>query len=93
MESRADWETENRKALEAIRFDLCALAGRFIAAETSRPSSFGPYVDAVARKGLFLDILAETARAETKIGALKASIVGGCPQTHSLPSYCQCLAG
>jgi hypothetical protein len=71
MENRAARETEDRKALEAICWTICALARRYVAAVASPPSPYGPYVDAVAWQGFCLAVLAEVDRLQAKLAALK----------------------
>jgi hypothetical protein len=77
--------------MEAIFRTLCALTRRFIAATaaTSSPSPYGPYIDAVARRGVFLAILADVDRVQAKLAALKARLVAGYPE---MPSSSQLLS-
>lgn len=91
MESRAAWDAEYRKTLEAISTSLATLERKLAALLTRRSTSqYGADVDAVARRGAFLAALAEIARLEAKNAALKARLVAGYPQRTSvapLPSY------
>lgn len=89
MESREAWEAENRKALEAICSTAYALARRIVAAAPEQPSPFGPYVDAVARQGVFLAILADIARVKVELAALKARLAAGYPE---MPSFAPLLS-
>lgn len=84
MESRAAWDAENRKAMEAIAASVAALQ-RTVATNQADPpaSSYGPYVDALARKAVSWARLAEVARVEAKNAALKTRLVAGYPQRPS----------
>jgi hypothetical protein len=83
MESRAAWDAENRKALETVRQRAYTIARRMLAAAPDQPSPYGPYIDAVARKGLFLDVLADIAQVRAKSAALAAKIAAGYPESSS----------
>jgi hypothetical protein len=83
MESRTEWDTENRRALAAILWTVCLLEARCAAAEASPPSPYGRSVDAVAGQGFYLAILEEFARLQARIDALKARMAGGYPGTPS----------
>jgi hypothetical protein len=83
MESRAAWDAENRKALEAVRRRAYAIARRILAAAPDKPSPYGSYMDAVARKGLLLDVLADIAQVRAKSAALTAKIAAGYPESPS----------
>jgi hypothetical protein len=83
MESRAAWDAENRKALEAVRRKAYAIARRILVAVPDQPSPYGPYIDAVARKGLFLDILADIGQVRARSAALTAKIAAGYPEPPS----------
>jgi hypothetical protein len=93
MESRAAWDAENTKALEELRLRCCALERRCSATETSPPSPYGSYVDAVAKKGFWLAVLGEIARMEAKVAGLKARLSAGFPEASSPCSHCRRLAG
>lgn len=81
MGSKADWETEHRKALEAILRALYGALVRDAAAENSPPSAYGRTVDAVARKGFNLAQLAEYVRIQARIEAVKVTLYAGYPGT------------
>jgi hypothetical protein len=83
MKSRAAWDAENRKALEAVRWKAFAIARRILVAAPDQPSPYGPYIDAVAEKGLFLDILADIAQVKARFAALTAKIAAGYPEPPS----------
>ena len=83
MESRAAWDAENRKAMEAIVASVAALQRKSAAFLTGAPSPYGADVDALARGGAFLAGLAEVARVEAKIAALETRLVAGYPHRRS----------
>lgn len=86
MESDASWDAENRRAFEEIRRALYGVLARGVATEDSPPSPRGRTVDAVARKGFYVARLAELARIEARIDALKARLSLENPGTAPAPA-------
>jgi len=71
MESKAEWDAENRRTLEALRRRLFGIVARSAAAGECAPSPYGRVVDAVARKGFYAGQLAEFVGLQNQIEALK----------------------
>jgi hypothetical protein len=80
MESRTAWDAENQRALEEIRCAALAIARKIVAVVPDQPTPHGQYIVAVARKGLFLDLLAGIAPVKARLAALTARIEAGYPE-------------